>query len=401
MKTFASIVIVSICAFLTASFAPKIAPSSTVKTVVIDAGHGGKDPGCHGKFAKEKDVALAISLRLGKLIEKYCPGVKVVYTRKTDVFIELAERANIANRNNADLFICIHCNSACVRDKKTKKDICKGEIHGSETYVMGLHRSESNLNVAARENESALLEGDYEKKYESLLNSDEARMVLTVYQNLHRDRSINFAQKVQDQFRERCGRRDKEVNEAGFLVLWKTAMPSVLIETGFLTNEDEEKFLASEKGQDYMASAIFRAFREWKDEVEGTKTKYSDEIEKQPRYVNENDTAALKPVKADTVKNDPPKIDPPKPAEKPVFKVQILSSVKKLDPKSSQLKSFSDLDYYEDKGIFKYTVGTYGDLASAKKRQDELRAGNFKEAFVVAFVEGKRVPVSVAEKMLK
>lgn len=391
-----------------------------MKTIVIDAGHGGKDPGCHGKTAKEKDVALAIALRLGSFIEQHLKDVKVVYTRKTDVFIELNERANIANRNEADLFICIHCNSACYRDKKTKKDVCKPEVHGSETYVMGLHKTEGNLAVAARENESALLEENYEKKYESLLMNDEAMMVLSVYQNVYRDQSINFADKVQQEFKTRCARKDKGVNDAGFLVLWKTAMPSVLIETGFLTNPAEEKFLGSANGQEYMAAAIFRALRQWRDEVEGRKIAYDDSIESQKPYVltaadNVTDTTA---VVKDSAKNTAPKETPketpkenPKetPKEtpvvksdsKPVFKVQFLSSEKMLDAKSEQFKSMTDVTFYQDGKLFKYVVGSYATTAEAKKRQDEMRKNGFTQAFVVAFLDGKRIPLIDAEKLLK
>src|SRR5688572_19295713 len=148
MKTLVKIMMLSTAIFLSASFSTKTKPPFGIKTVVIDAGHGGKDPGCHGTDFKEKDVALSIALKLGAYIEKYCPDVKVVYTRKTDVFVELNERANIANKNKADLFICIHCNSACKHDKKSKKDICNDEVFGAETYVMGLSKVDANLSVA-------------------------------------------------------------------------------------------------------------------------------------------------------------------------------------------------------------------------------------------------------------
>lgn len=406
MKRIACIAGIFIVTFLAASFAPKTAPEFKVRTVCIDAGHGGKDPGCHGSFAKEKDVALAIALRLGKYIEDNFKDVKVVYTRKTDVFIELNERANIANRSNAQLFICIHCNSACVRNKQTKKDICKEEVHGSETYVMGLHKTEGNLAVAARENESVKLESDYQKRYESLLDNDEARMILSVYQNLYLQQSIDFAQQVQDQFRERCGRADKEVNQAGFLVLWKTSMPSVLIETGFLTNREEENFLGSQKGQEHMAAAIFRAFRNWKNGVEKTDIVYDDEIEKMKPYKPSRDSAAVRPgkndtavaLKKDSVKNTSPvKTDP----VDVIFKVQVLSSDNKLDAKSDRLKNLSEVSFYEENNMFKYTVGAFKTAAEAKGKQDELRGKGFPQAFVVAFNNGKRIPVSEAEKLLK
>jgi N-acetylmuramoyl-L-alanine amidase len=270
-----------------------------IKVVCIDPGHGGKDPGCHGDEAKEKDVALAIALKLGKYITDKYPNMKVVYTRKTDVFVELDERAAIANRNNADLFICIHCNSACVRDKRAKKDICNETAEGAETYIMGLHKNNGNLEVAKRENDAALYEDDYQTKYNMNIASDEAMIILSTYQNLYQKQSMRFAEICQEQFSKRAGRTNKGVKQAGFLVLWKTSMPSVLIESGFLTNPIEERFLGSDKGQAYMASCIFRAFRSWKDEIEGAvKPNYSDDLENEKPFVlSHADTAGLrKPV---------------------------------------------------------------------------------------------------------
>jgi N-acetylmuramoyl-L-alanine amidase len=213
---------------LCASFAPKTVPSFFygIKTVCIDAGHGGKDPGCHGDVHKEKDVALAIALKLGALIEKNIKDVKVVYTRKTDVFVELGDRASIANKAKADLFICIHCNSACLRDKKLKKDICKPDVHGAETYVMGLHKTQANLDVAKRENSSILLEDNYKAKYDGFdPDSDEGYILMNLTQNAFLDHSIRFAARAQKHMKKLAGRNDKGVKQAGFLVLWKTAMP--------------------------------------------------------------------------------------------------------------------------------------------------------------------------------
>jgi len=273
---------------------PKIGPASLkVKTVVIDAGHGGKDPGCHGSVYKEKDIALAVALKLGKYIEENFKDVKVIYTRRTDVFVELNERAAIANRNNADLFICVHCNSACVYDKKTHKDICNEEAHGSETYVMGVSKDAGNLDVAKRENKSILLEDDYKKKYDGFdPNSDEANIIFSFYQNVFLKQSQNLALKIQQCYKEKAGRNDKGIRQAGFLVLWRTAMPSLLTELGFLTNRKEELFLGSEKGQAIMASSIFRAFRTYKGEIEGSQVKYTDDFEKAPPYDPAKDTVA-------------------------------------------------------------------------------------------------------------
>lgn len=252
---------------------------------MIDAGHGGKDPGSIGRKSKEKDITLAVALQLGKFIEDNMPDMRVIYTRNTDVFVELQERAEVANKNKADLFISIHCNSACVRDKKLKHDVCHQEVHGAETYVMGIKNEKGKVDVAKRENASILLEDDYLKKYDGFdPNSDEAYIIFSMYQDAYLDQSLNLSAKIQKQYKERAGRTDKGVKRASLWVLWRTAMPSLLTEIGFITNPEEEKFLCSEKGQGYVASSIFRALREYKNEVEGTNTKYNDAIEKQLPY---------------------------------------------------------------------------------------------------------------------
>lgn len=228
-----------------------------IRTVVIDAGHGGHDTGCLGSDSKEKNVALSIALKIGKMIEGRYPDVKVIYTRKTDIFVELRERADIANRNHADIFICIHCNSG------------NKAAYGVETFVMGLHKTDDNLNVSKRENASVLLEKDYKTKYDGYdPNSPESNIIFNLYQNLYMEKSLTFASKVQANIEENGGRYNRGVKQAGFLVLYKTAMPSVLIETGFLTNINEEKFLDSDKGQTTIATSIFKAFKEYKVDME-------------------------------------------------------------------------------------------------------------------------------------
>jgi N-acetylmuramoyl-L-alanine amidase len=235
-----------------------IHPEFKVDVVVIDAGHGGKDPGTRGKQVLEKDVALKIALKVGAFIEKNIPGVKVIYTRKNDTYIPLDERANIANRIKADLFICIHANS-----------MPGGRAIGTETYVMGLHKDESNFDVAKRENSVILMDENYKERYEGFdPDSPESYILFSLTQSAYQESSLLFAQKVEDQFRARVGRSSRGVKQAGFLVLWKTTMPSVLIETGFLSQSTEEQFLAGEKGQDLIASGIYRAFKEYKSEVE-------------------------------------------------------------------------------------------------------------------------------------
>ncbi len=299
--------ILSILFLLCGAHIPKTKPKG-VKTIVIDPGHGGKDPGCNGTTCNEKDIALAISLKLGELIEKNLKDVKVIYTRKTDAFVELEERAQIANRNAADLFISIHCNAASVyatyKDKKgkiryktyndKKGRIRKTEVHnpkpfGSATYVMGISNEKGKLNTAKRENAAMLLEDNYKKTYDGFdPESDEAYIVMSLWTGAFLEQSASLASVVQEEYTKKAGRIDKGVQRQSIWVLWRTAMPSILTEVGFLTNHEEEKFLGSEKGQLYMASALFRAIRKYKDAAEGQVKKYDDELEKQEALINEN-----------------------------------------------------------------------------------------------------------------
>lgn len=229
-----------------------------VKKIVIDAGHGGKDIGCHGKKSKEAHIALAVALKLGEKIEEQMKDVKIIYTRDSDVFIELQERAAIANRNNADLFISVHCNSAKAPT-----------IGGSETYTMGLHTSDGNLDVAKRENSVILKEENYQQNYSGYdPNSPMAHILLANYQSAYLTQSIKFASFVEENFREELGRNSRGVKQAGFLVLWKTTMPSSLIEIGYLTNQEDENFLKNEINQDEVANTIVRAIKKYKSSFE-------------------------------------------------------------------------------------------------------------------------------------
>lgn len=230
-----------------------------IKTIIIDAGHGGKDPGCIGHSnVFEKDIALDIALRFGKFIEDSVKGVKVIYTRKTDKFIELYQRASIANNSNADLFISIHCNYNPVNT-----------LNGFESYIMGTHKTAANLEVSKRENESILLEKDYNKNSEYGgfdPNSPESDIIFSLYQNAFMDQSARLASKVHEAVRNNNVIRTKEVKQAGFLVLWKTAMPSILIETGFLSNANDLKLLNSEEGRKNLSHSLmvgFRNYRNW------------------------------------------------------------------------------------------------------------------------------------------
>lgn len=233
-------------------------------TVCIDPGHGGNQPGTFGTFSKEKDVTLKISLLLGKILEESMPDVKVVYTRKTDMTIGLRERAKVANDNHADIFLSIHANSL----PETTPYARKQAIFGTETYVLGLHKTQESLEVAMRENSVILLEENYEEKYQGFEpNSPESYILFSLNQSANHEASIQLASLIEDQFGNRAGRKSRGVKQAGFQVLWETAMPAVLIEIGYLSNVKEEKELNTSQVQEYIASAIYRAIKEYKNKV--------------------------------------------------------------------------------------------------------------------------------------
>lgn len=229
-----------------------------LRRVVIDAGHGGKDPGTVGKASREKDVALSLALKLGQYIEELMPDVEVIYTRKSDTFIELKERANIANRNRADLFISIHCNATTTPG-----------VYGTETFVMGNKNFNANFEIVKRENAVILLEDDYKENYEGFdPKSPESYMMFNLMQKAYFANSLSLAEKIESDFVTRVNRRSRGVKQAPFYVLWTTSMPSVLVEVGFLSNANEEKYLNSKDGQTYIASGLFRAVKAYKEEIE-------------------------------------------------------------------------------------------------------------------------------------
>lgn len=259
MKTLLTISLLLFIIFGSSSHVQEISEQK-LKIVVIDAGHGGKDPGCIGLDRKtyEKDIALEIALKLGKLIEDSLSDVTVIYTRKSDQFIPLWERADIANKNNADLFISVHCNA---NHSHTPQ--------GTETYVMGLHKSKGNLEVSKRENKSILLEENKVDQYDDFdPNSDESYIVLSLIQNAYRKQSLELASTLQTKIEQRKIRKNLGVKEAGFLVLWKTTMPSILVETGFLTNPDDKQYLKSETGKNELAYSIFDSVKDLKHKWE-------------------------------------------------------------------------------------------------------------------------------------
>ena len=235
-----------------------------VKTLIIDAGHGGKDPGTSGAYTKEKDIVLSVALKFGNYVKQYLPDVKVVYTRSKDNFVTLKGRQKIANENEGDVFISIHAN-ALPKDVSAKR---KNAIYGTETYVMGAQNTGRNLEVAKRENSVILLEEDYQKEYDFDPASSESSILFSLTQSAFQDKSILLATNIENQFGKRAGRRSLGVKQSSLYVLWSTAMPSVLVEIGYLTNPKEEKELNDTSIQSNIASGIFRAFRDYKNEIE-------------------------------------------------------------------------------------------------------------------------------------
>jgi N-acetylmuramoyl-L-alanine amidase len=391
---------------LLTSFHPQ-APRYAIHRVVIDAGHGGKDSGCLGSKVKEKDVALGVALQLGRYIESHFPEVKVIYTRSTDVFVELHERAAIANNAKADLFICIHCNSACYFDRKKKKELCNEETEGTETWVMGLNKTEANLEVSKRENSVVLLEKDYLKQYDGFdPNSPEANIIFSLYQDAYLDQSLRLASLVQQEVK-RQGRQSRGVKQAGFIVLFKTTMPSILVETGFLSNPSEEKYLGSERGQRDMAEAIFNAFKRYKSSVE------SGSDAGDVRMVEPEDTGKTeKPEKADEEKAPVAESDRPETAptrqesaspsvSSITFSVQFAISPTRLSPSSPKLRKAGEWREEKDGKLFKYVTGRFRDPADALDLQNALRAKGYTDCFVVAYEGEKRIPYKEAKARMR
>lgn len=400
--------------------------------LVIDAGHGGKDPGARGSVINEKQINLSVALKLGQLIEANQSDVKIIYTRKKDVFVELDERANIANRNKADLFISIHTNA-----------VKKGNtVKGTETYTLGLARSDENLEVAMRENSAILLEDDYKQKYEGFdPNSSESYIIFEFMQNKHMEQSIGLASAVQKSF-VNINRENRGVRQAGFLVLRKTSMPSILIELGYISNATEERFMKTDAGQTRLATAIYNAFAKYKWEYDRKKGVLSNEGGNQPILVN----ASMEDISNDSYEtrtevtnndnysdNNNSKIDltqitAPAGSEeyirqkhalentiknsqknneirtsstttlnrssvsnnKTIYKVQILSSVKKLPSNSKLFKGYKNVDFFIERGVYMYTYGESNSFEEIKKLRRTVLP-HFKDAFIVAFKNGKRI----------
>jgi len=364
---------------------------SAIRTVVIDAGHGGHDPGAIGKLAREKNINLAIALKLGNLIQRNTKDVRVIYTRDRDYFVELYRRAEIANEKKADLFISIHCNA---NDNHSLK--------GAETYVMGLHKSQANLEVAKFENASILLESNYQSTYNGFdPNADESYIVFSLNQNSNLEQSTDFAADIQDQMEERVGMNNRGVRQAGFMVLYKTTMPSVLVEVGYLSPPTEEKFLVSDKGQEYIASAIFRALKNFRTSAVNPPETRAPEVKS---YIPARET-----ITAKLYVDDPVVARPPKARTKPQetskqgelsFRVQIAVTTTDIGVHSPEFSRFSQVMVYRHGGMYKYTVGDESSLQEVQKLLDQVRAKGIKDAFIVIFRNGERIPQDEANRII-
>ena len=332
--------------------------------IVIDAGHGGKDPGAMGSTSREKDITLAIALKTGEYLEKNLENVKILYTRKSDVFVDIRDRAEFANKNKADLFISVHANWAGAKN-----------IRGTETWIMGLAKDEQNLEVAMKENEVILLEDDFSTKYENFdPKSTESYIMFTSMQNIFQEQSTGLASNVQSQFRSRAGRIDRGVKQAGFWVLYMTTMPSVLIETGFITNSDEEKYLNSKEGQDFLASAIFRAARDYINDVD-KKSNISTVVDTTPEPVSDTALIPLVPL-----------------SDQISFMVQIAASAEKKDLNPGNFKGIKDVKEISSPNRYRYVAGSftnYSDAAEYRKKIENL----FQDAFVIAIRNNKILPL--------
>ncbi len=322
------------------------------KTVVIDAGHGGRDPGALSKKVKEKNITLPIALKTGEYIKKNIPGVKVIYTRKTDKYIELHKRSEIANKNNADLFISIHVNSA--RSSKAR---------GTETYVMGLNKTNKQLEVVKRENSVILKEENYLTKYEGFdPKSPETQIIFSLYQNTYLEHSIKIAEFVQSELRKKAKRADRDVKQAGFVVLWNCSMPGILIETGFITNPEEQKFLCSAKGQELIASSIGNAVKRYKKYIESKD--YGEQTDQQIR-----------------------------------FKVQVAYSRNKIETTPANFNGLENVECFPDGAYFRYFVGNVSSYEEVVKLQAEVRK-KMPEAYVIAVNGNNLITVKDALQLL-
>lgn len=360
--------------------------------LVIDAGHGGKDPGAQRFQIDEKDINLSVARKLGDLIESNHNDIRVIYTRKSDRFIELDERANIANRAKADLFISIHTNA-----------VERGSyVTGTETFTLGLARTDENLQVAMRENSAILLEDNYLQKYEGFdPNSSESYIIFEFMQNKHMEQSVDLASKIQKSFTS-VNRVDRGVRQAGLLVLRKTSMPSVLVELGFISNKEEARFMNSDNGQDKLAQSLYSAFVKYKREFDRKQGALSNGVIADSRPVRETEKPSIREYETSERETEPAKRDSeivrPARNEKSVkatpgrliYKIQILTSDKKISGSSRLFKGYKNIDSFKEGGLIKYTYGESTSFDEIKRLRRKV-SKDFKDAFIIAFKNGEKV----------
>ena len=368
-------------------------------TLVIDAGHGGHDVGALGAMSKEKDINLSVALRFGEYVERNMPDVRVIYTRKTDVFIPLKQRATIANRANADLFISVHTNA-----------LPAGKIaRGFETYTLGMHRAKDNLDVAMRENSVISMEKGYQQTYQGFApNSSESYIIFEFIQGKNMERSVELARMIQRKVCNDADRPDKGVHQAGFLVLRETSMPSCLIELGFITTPDEETLLNTDSRVDDIARAVYEAFAQYKNKYDKRvsvpyRTDTTDPVEV-PTIVPDTyrETKSQRQQSQQTTVNRQQIVRQPvvqrvesEVINAPIFKVQILTSSRMLPEGDARFKGETEYDSYQENGMVKYTIGSstnYNEIYRLRKRL----LGKFPEAFIIAFKDARKYDVNQA-----
>ena len=406
-----SLFLIMFCLFALASVSAK-----DKFTVVIDPGHGGKDVGAVGAISNEKSINLNIALALGNLIERNLSDVRVIYTRKTDVFISLKGRAEIANRAKADLFISVHTNS--VPPTKTPPQ-------GFQVYTLGMHRAKDNLDVAMRENSVISLEKGYEKTYQGFdPNSSESYIMFEILQSANMEKSVELARLIQRSVCSKANRNDKGVHQAGFLVLRETSMPSCLIELGFITSNEEEQFLNSSRGIDLMARGIYEAFVEYKNIYDGkvtipyrpstknqlpienvlgrlsnnTKTPAKQvEMPKRIKVVTQPRTTQTPTVKHQRNREERHTSLDEASASIPLFKIQIFAINRELSFDSELFKGYKNISFEVDGSLHKYMIGANEDYYEILRLKEELKQ-EFPEAFIVAFKNGQRMNTGEAVK---
>ncbi len=382
-------------------------------TLVIDPGHGGHDAGALGAISKEKNINLAVALRFGKYVEQNLPEVRVIYTRKTDVFIPLNERANIANRANADLFISVHTNA-----------LPAGKVaRGFETYTLGMHRAKDNLDVAMRENSVISMEKDYQQRYQGFdPRSSESYIIFEFIQGKNMERSVELARMIQRSVCDGANRPDKGVHQAGFLVLRETSMPGCLIELGFITTPDEERLLNNDSRVDDIARGIYEAFAKYKNKYDRSvsvpyRAKDSEEVNipkivpdqepapktrvvtrgKQPKREEATPEQPKREVKKTETKKEVKKTEV---ADAPVFKLQIFVGSRNLRKGDAHFKGETDYDSFQEGNLVKYTLGAstnYNEIYRLRKE----KLDKFPEAFIIAFKNGQKYDVNQAIREFK